>query len=99
MLAATLLPAAAGLAGGAADEPTISPPGRWAAWAKWAEPVFAGQYLASDPSLVADGAGYRMSYTCFDLDPDAPFDPEAVRAAICAATSDDGVSWREVPVD
>ncbi len=64
-------------------------------WTKRPDPVFNGQFVASDPSLIRDGDGYRMSYTCFDFDLTPAFDPDTTRAAICQATSVDGVHWRE----
>jgi predicted GH43/DUF377 family glycosyl hydrolase len=73
--------------------------GVWATWTMWPDPVFEGQYIASDPSLVQDSGRYRMIYTCFNLDPSQPFDPETTRAAICEATSDDGFAWTNVPAD
>ncbi len=68
-------------------------------WTKLPDPVFSGQFIASDPSLILDpaGTGYRMSYTCFDFDPTVPFDPATTHAAICQATSPDGVAWTEIP--
>lgn len=65
-------------------------------WTKRPGPVFAGQFIASDPSIVRDGGGYRMSYSCFDFDLAAAFDPDTTRAAICQATSEDGIDWREI---
>jgi predicted GH43/DUF377 family glycosyl hydrolase len=74
-------------------------PGGWARWDKRAEPVFEGQYLASDPAIVRDGELYWMFYTCFSLDPTVAFDPATTRAAICEATSRDGIAWSNVPAD
>jgi hypothetical protein len=42
--------------------------GTWATWAKQADPVSEGQFIASDPTLVRDGDQYRMFYTCFSRD-------------------------------
>ena len=54
---------------------------------KRGRPVFRGQYgIAGDPDVVRSGATYRMCYTCPD--------PEHGRAAICLATSRNGVVWR-----
>lgn len=75
--------------------------GSWARWTKRAEPIFSGEYMASDPSIIKDGSRYRMFYTCltglkFDLwhlltDPAAD-----ARTALCQATSQDGFSWEHV---
>ena len=73
--------------------------GNWATWTTRPDPVFEGQFIASDPSLVHDGDRYRMFYTCFNLDPTQPFDPDTIRAALCEATSDDGFAWTNVPAD
>ncbi len=67
----------------------------WSTWTKWPEPVFSGQYVASDPALIDEGDSYRMFYTCFIV-PESGFVPELVRAAICEATSTDGLTWEEV---
>ena len=85
--------AVAALAGcsGSGDPP--SPTSAWAAWTKQPTPAFAGQYPAtSDPSVLRDGAGYRMAYTCFDP-ARTPQGPE-----ICGALSADGLSWTPAPV-
>lgn len=71
--------------------------GRWASWDKRPEPVFAGQFIASDPTIVRDGDLYRMFYTCFSLDLTVAFDPATTRAALCEATSTDGISWTNMP--
>jgi predicted GH43/DUF377 family glycosyl hydrolase len=71
----------------------------WAAWTKRSDPVFEGQYVASDPAIVRDGDGYRMFYTCFVFDPTVAFDPATTRAALCEATSPDGLAWTNVPAD
>lgn len=71
----------------------------FAGWTKRPAPVFSGQFIASDPSILRDeagSAGYRMAYTCFDFDLTAAFDPETTRSAICQAISPDGIAWREV---
>ncbi len=70
----------------------------WASWSKYPEPVFEGQYIASDPTVVAFDGHLRMYYTCFVL-PEAGFVAEDVRAAICAADSPDGITWTEVDTD
>ncbi len=69
----------------------------WATWEQRPDPVFSGQYIASDPTVLSGRPGepYRMFYTCYRV-PDGPFDPDTVRSAICAATSPDGFAWTEV---
>ena len=66
-------------------------------WQRLDEPVFTGQYIASDPAILVDGALYRMFYTCWIV-PDSGFVAEEVRAAICQATSPDGLAWTNVDV-
>src|SRR5262245_39751772 len=64
----------------------------WSTWAKRSEPVFSGQFqVSSDPSVFREATGYRMYYTGLD--------PESGRTIICAATSADGLSWREIDTD
>ncbi len=58
-------------------------------------PVFGGQYIASDPAVVAEDGFLRLFYTCFIVPPSG-FTEQAVRAGICAATSTDGLRWDEV---
>ena len=72
----------------------------WATWEQRPDPVFSGQYIASDPTVLhgQPGEPYRMFYTCYRV-PEGPFDPETVRSAICAATSPDGFAWTEVATD
>jgi hypothetical protein len=62
---------------------------QWSAWTKGTEPVFIGVYGAGDPSVLRDGALYRMSYTCWD--------PETSRCALCMAESPDGYTWQNIP--
>lgn len=64
-----------------------------AEWSKRPEPIFTGQFIASDPAVIRDGALYRMFYTCW-----FPGE-ERFSAAICQATSDDGEHWANVQVD
>lgn len=52
--------------------------------------------MASDPAILVDGDTYWMYYTCFINDGSDQFAPENLRAAICAATSAGGSSWRTV---
>ena len=60
----------------------------WALWTKKSESIFNGQYpLVGDPSIIKDGASYRMFYTCFDAFR-SPQGPE-----ICQALSSDGMTW------
>lgn len=70
----------------------------WATWSKLPDPVFSGQYIASDATLVVEPDFYRMYTTCFTISPDG-FSPETTRAAFCASTSTDGLNWTPVPVD
>jgi predicted GH43/DUF377 family glycosyl hydrolase len=59
-------------------------------WKKRTTAVFGGQFsLAGDPSLVHQGSTHHMFYTCPD--------PEHLRAAICEATSPDGLVWDYAP--
>lgn len=62
---------------------------------KLQQPVFTGQYIASDPAIIVEDGFLRMFYTCFVV-PETGFVPEDVRAGICSATSPDGLSWTEV---
>jgi predicted GH43/DUF377 family glycosyl hydrolase len=64
---------------------------RWSTWSKWAQPVFTGVQGAADPSIVRDGALYRMAYTCSD--PDSP------RTVLCMVESQDGFTWQNIPVE
>ena len=50
------------------------------------QPVFTGQYIASDPSIIVEDGFLRMFYTCFVV-PETGFVPDDVRAGICSATS------------
>lgn len=60
-------------------------------WTKHPEPLYSGQfYVASDVSLLDEGDYYRMAYTCMD------FLRETPRAALCQATSSDGLDWQSV---
>ncbi|MEZ4665201.1 MAG: hypothetical protein R2835_00765 [Thermomicrobiales bacterium] len=59
------------------------------------QPVFTGQYIASDPAIIVEDGFLRMFYTCFVV-PETGFVPDDVRAGICSATSTDGLSWTEV---
>lgn len=74
----------------AATSLSISAPNRWAQWRKRTAPVFSGEYLAGDPSILRDGTLYRMFYTCLT---DISSWPE-VHPAICQATSSDGLAWQ-----
>ncbi|GAB5536467.1 MAG: hypothetical protein Rubg2KO_27160 [Rubricoccaceae bacterium] len=64
--------------------PTVASP-----WTKQAEPVWTGDIIASDPSVVRDDDSYRMCYTCLD--------PATDRTAICGAGSSDGITWAHSP--
>jgi predicted GH43/DUF377 family glycosyl hydrolase len=73
-----------------AQQATIQKDG-WTAWAIKEDPVFGGQYVAADPSVILDNGLYRMFYTC--IDPSG----EVTIAEICQATSSDGLSWANIP--
>ena len=59
------------------------------AWTQQTEPVWTGDIIASDPSVVREDDGYRMCYTCLD--------PATNRTAICGARSPDGLAWSHSP--
>ncbi len=62
----------------------------WATWSKRSTPIHSGPFsLVGDPSVIRDGAVYRMAYTCFE--------PKRKGPAICGATSTDGINWADVP--
>lgn len=92
--------AAAGAAAGQADAAArATPPASmervdvpgWSSWSKRRTPIFSGPFsLVGDPSVIRDGAVYRMAYTCFD--------PARKGPAICGATSSDGFAWTDIPV-
>ncbi len=66
----------------------------WKSWVVKENPIFHGQFpLVGDPSIIKDGGMYRMYYTGFDAYRN-PQGPE-----ICQATSPDGLTWTNVPVD
>ncbi len=66
---------------------------KWASFKKLKDPIFSGQYpLVGDPSIIKDGAIYRMFYTCFDV-MRVPQGPE-----VCSATSNDGINWNYAPI-
>ncbi len=77
---------------------TASSQQEWSTWKKWEDPIFTGQYIASDPTLIVESDFYRMYYTCFTI-PEGAFNPDTVRATICQATSTDGIDWTEIQVD
>lgn len=63
----------------------------WASWNKRSTPVLSGPFsLVGDPSVIRDGAQYRMAYTCYD--------PKRKGPAVCGATSGDGLEWTDVTV-
>jgi len=72
----------------------------WAKWSRRPEPVFTGQYIASDPCVIRDGNRYRMFYSGLTDWTTKPETGELVwfRIAICQATSKDGFLWEHVPV-
>jgi predicted GH43/DUF377 family glycosyl hydrolase len=74
-----------------AETVTIKEEG-WTPWAIKEDPVFTGQYVAADPSVMLDNGLYRMFYTCIDPSGDVTI------AEICQATSPDGETWTNVPV-
>ena len=66
----------------------------WTSWVVKEEPVFKGQFsLVGDPSIIKENGKYRMYYTGFDAFR-TPQGPE-----ICQATSSDGLTWTNVPVN
>jgi len=75
------------LGAGCDTEPVI--PTVAGAWTKQTEPVWTGDIIASDPSVVRTDDGYRMCYTCLD--------PATDRTAICGASSSDGLAWAHSP--
>lgn len=63
----------------------------WSRWSKRVQPVYSGpSSLVGDPSVMHDGAVYRMFYSCYD--------PRRKGPAVCQATSPDGIDWRDVAV-
>lgn len=63
----------------------------WSPWTKRNTPIHAGPFsLVGDPSVIRDGAAYRMAYTCYD--------PKRKGPAVCGATSSDGIDWTDLPV-
>lgn len=63
----------------------------WSTWSKRVQPIYSGPYsLVGDPSVIKDGALYRMAYTCYD--------PKRKGPAMCQATSPDGLDWTDVKV-
>lgn len=66
----------------------LAQPGGWASWSTRRDAVFEGNFTASDPSIVRDGAELVMAYT--DLD------PFANHTTINLARSADGVGWRMI---
>lgn len=69
---------------------SVDVPG-WSSWSKRMQPVHSGaSSLVGDPSVMHDGAAYRMFYSCYD--------PRRKGPAVCQATSSDGIDWRDVAV-
>lgn len=67
---------------------------KWNSWTVNDTPVFSGQFsLTGDPCIIKDNRIYRMFYTGFDAYR-TPQGPE-----ICQATSSDGITWNNVPVN
>ena len=63
----------------------------WATWNKRSTSIHSGPFsLVGDPSVIRDGAVYRMAYTCYD--------PKRKGPAVCGATSTDGISWADINV-
>lgn len=52
--------------------------------------LFEGTFIASDPSVVRDGEGYRMSFTEMD------WNAKVKRVVIAIATSPDGEAWTPI---
>jgi predicted GH43/DUF377 family glycosyl hydrolase len=73
-----------------AQEATPIPPPSGSSWYTWPLPLFGGQFIASDPTILKDGESYRMFYTCW-----VP-GPHDFSAAICQAVSSDGYQWENV---
>lgn len=69
----------------------------WQRWTQRPSPIFRGQYIASDPAVLRDGGLYRMVYTCYTLG--AGTVGNKIRAALCEATSRDGLHWTELRTD
>ncbi len=66
----------------------------WPLWTKHEASLYSGQFfVASDVTLIDEGDFYRMYYTCMD------FLRELPRAILCSATSPDGFTWENVPVE
>lgn len=70
-------------------------------WSKHPDPVWSGTTVASDPSVVHTGDAYRMFYT--DVCPALPANFEEpfwtqCHHVICQTVSDDGLTWRDVPL-
>lgn len=62
-------------------------------WSKNPDPIFTGEFIASDPTVLKDGELYRMFYTCW-----FPGE-ERFEGAICQATSSDGLTWEYLAGD
>lgn len=66
----------------------------WPEFTKHEGSQYSGQFFtASDVTVLREGDGYRMTYTCMD------FLRETPRAILCSATSPDGFDWTPVEVD
>jgi predicted GH43/DUF377 family glycosyl hydrolase len=61
------------------------------AWTVRKQSIFGGQFAtaAGDPSVVRDGSGLTMAYTCYD--------PVRKGSETCIARSPDGITWTDDP--
>jgi beta-xylosidase len=60
----------------------------WRGWTKRLAPVWSGDVIAADPSVIKDGATFYMSYTCLNTANNG--------TEICQAKSQDGYNWTHV---
>lgn len=61
----------------------------WSSWSVMNTPVYSGPHkLVGDPSVIKDGALFRMVYNCFDI--------TKKWGAICINTSEDGIHWKTI---
>jgi hypothetical protein len=68
----------------------------WATFARGNKPQFRGDFAASDPALVKEGERYLMYHTCVSQGEGPPEIDNGYRAAICVASSTDGMTWQLV---
>jgi beta-xylosidase len=60
----------------------------WRAWKKQFAPVWSGDVIAADPSVIKVGSTFYMSYTCLNTANN--------NTEICQAKSQDGYNWTHV---